>query len=1073
MGTITSSIGLISGIDTAGLIDQLIQLESQGKFRLQNRIQKLQAQQSALMDVNARLLNLKNVASGFRKNDIFQSMQATSSNPDVLTASVKPKAATGSFSFQVKQTVNTAQILSKGFASASSAPMGLSQLTFDFGQGKLNRDRDLSELNGGNGVDPGKISITDASGAQTNIDLSDAVTLNEVLDRINGNNEINVKAKVDGDRLVIDDLSGGGGSLTIANAAGSTAATDLGIVGSSAGGSIVGSNINNLSGGSSLKSLNDGTGVLVRNNVSDLVIFDRTGTAHNLDFGDIKLPIDNNTALADLNNNDGVTISTDSGNPDVKFVARDGTEFEVNLTGVTTVGELISRVNLETDGHIQLSVTDGNKLTVTDTVGGSGPLQVLGAGTNGAQTAQDLGIFNEEGVEEDSFAGEIIPNTITQAKANSIGDIIDRINEQTGGAVTASLAPDGVSLRITDNTGGASNLRIESTAGNPDLAQQLGIKTEPGGVAQNTVDGDRLIASLGSVMVNQLNGGKGLDGASTMTLTDRAGNSVTVDNLDQYTSLSEIVQAVNDAATAENVNITLGLNASGTALTVKDESGSTAGNLTISGDAAAALGIEGDVAANTVNGSHLNKQFVTSATKLSDLNYGKGISNGTFRITDQNGKSSNVNLNSNNTQTVHDLIQLINSRPIDVVARINDTGDGILLEPDNPGGTNPGGVLKVESVSGSTASDLRLLGSAAGNSGDEAVINGAYRLVVDLNETDSMNQVVEKINAGGVPISASVINTGSGANPFRLNLTSKISGLAGDIVLDTGGVDLGFSTVSKAQDAKVFFGAPGESGGFLMTSSDNTIKDVIKGVDLEIKSTSDKPVTINVGQNSKKVVDEVKKFVSAFNDVIERINEYDFFDVDTEERGLLLGNATTGRVRASLQRLIQQPAQGVDGQFRFLNQVGVRMGEGGKLTFNEDQFLEAYESNPAAVENLFTAFETQTTTSEEIAPGITVQGGTTTKTVLGVAERLDQLLEGLTDNFEGTFKLAEESFNNQIKVAEQRLEAMQSRLDRRRIQLERQFAAMETTLAQLQGQGNALASLSSNVQLAGKNLKLA
>lgn len=1071
MGTITTGIGLISGIDSAKIVDQLIQLESQGKFRLQNRIARLQTQQSALMDVNARLLNLKNIASGFRKNDIFQGMKALSSNEKVMTASAGSKAAAGTFNFQVKQTVGTAQLLSKGFASASNTPLGLDQLTFDFGQGRLNRDRDLSELNGGNGVDPGKFTITDGSGAQATINLSDAVTLNEVIDRINGNADINVKAKVDGDRLVIEDTSGGGGTLSVANAAGSSAASDLGITGSSTSGSIVGSVINSLSTGSSLKSLNDGTGVLVRNNVTDLLIIDRSGTAHNLDFGDIKLPITNDTDLSQLNNGDGVAISTDSENPDIKFVARDGTEYEVNLTGVTNVGQLISRVNSETEGHIQLSLKDGNKLSVTDTVGGDGPLQVLGAGSNGDQTAQDLGIFTDEDVNADSFDGQIIPNTITQAKANSLADIIDRINEQTGGAITASLAADGVSLQLTDNTGGAGNLQVQSTAGNPDLASQLGIKTEEGGVASSTVNGERLIAALGSVMVQQLNGGNGLEGASTLTLTDRAGNSVTVENLDQFTSLSEIIETVNQSAADAGVGITLALNKAGTGLSVQDQSGGSSSNLIVGGDAAAALGIEADVSTNSVNGKHLNQQYVTSATKLSDLNYGKGISNGSFRITDQNGKSSNVNVTSS-IETVYDLVALINSRPIDVKARINDTGDGILLEPSNLEGSGIG-PLKVETVSGSTAKDLNLLGNAKGTTGDEAVINGGYRRVLDLETTDSLNQVVDKLNASGIPVSASVINTGSGANPFRLNLTSKISGLAGDIVLDSGNTDLGFSTVNKAQDAKVFFGAPGESGGFLVSSSSNTIKDVIKGVELQIKSASDETVSINVEQDQQKVVDEVKKFVDAYNEVIARIDEYDFFDVDSEERGILLGNATTGRVRNSLQRLIQQPALGVEGPMRFLSQAGIRIGEGGKLTFNEDQFREAYESNPEAVEQLFAAYETQSKSPKEVLPGVTVQQEGSTSMVLGIAERFNELLESLTDNFDGTFKLAEESFNNQIKVAQQRLEAMEGRLDRRRIQLERQFAVMESTLAQLQGQNNALQSLQSNVNLAGQKLSLA
>ena len=138
----------------------------------------------------------------------------------------------------------------------------------------------------------------------------------------------------------------------------------------------------------------------------------------NIDLGRINTPIDNDTLLADLNNGAGVTISDDDTNNDIKFIDRDLTEYEVDLTGITTVGGLISRVNLETGGHIQISIhADGDKFTVTDTVGRSGNLKVLGAGTNNTQTAEDLGILNEAGVAADSFDGQLIPNSVQDARA--------------------------------------------------------------------------------------------------------------------------------------------------------------------------------------------------------------------------------------------------------------------------------------------------------------------------------------------------------------------------------------------------------------------------------------------------------------------------------------------------------------------------------------------------------------------------------------------------------------------------------------------------------------------------------
>ena len=397
-----------------------------------------------------------------------------------------------------------------------SPPLGLDELTFEFGQGMLSRDRDLESLNGGAGVDRGRIKITDRAGVVTTVDLTDVTSLNEVMDRIKTATSNVVTASVDGDHLVLTDSSGGLGSLTVANAVGDTTATDLGIAGTIAGATLTGTNINTISGTTSLSSLNDGTGVLVRNGVTDFTITARDGTAIAVKLGRIDAPITGATLLADLNNGAGITIGDDE-NKDIKFIARDGTEHEVSLNGVTTVGGLISRVNTATGGKIAITVhADGERLTVSDTTGGAGTLKVLGAGDNGTDTAEELGILNVAGVGAATFNGSPIPNTISDPPATTIANVITRINAATGnaGKVVASIAADGVSLQLADTTGGGGNLIVRGSTTNPYAAAQLGIETDVAGVAAATIDGSRLIAGLGSVLTKNLNGGTGLGTAT-------------------------------------------------------------------------------------------------------------------------------------------------------------------------------------------------------------------------------------------------------------------------------------------------------------------------------------------------------------------------------------------------------------------------------------------------------------------------------------------------------------------------------------------------------------------------------
>jgi flagellar capping protein FliD len=53
---------LASGVDSSSIIEQLVQIDAQGKARLQLRQNVLEARQQALTDVKARLSNLLTAA---------------------------------------------------------------------------------------------------------------------------------------------------------------------------------------------------------------------------------------------------------------------------------------------------------------------------------------------------------------------------------------------------------------------------------------------------------------------------------------------------------------------------------------------------------------------------------------------------------------------------------------------------------------------------------------------------------------------------------------------------------------------------------------------------------------------------------------------------------------------------------------------------------------------------------------------------------------------------------------------------------------------------------------------------
>jgi flagellar hook-associated protein 2 len=1052
MGTLTTGIGLISGIDTAALIDALITLESGGKTNLQTRLATLQTQQTALLDINARLLNLKSTALGLRTASVFDSATATSSDSSILTASAVGAVQPGSYSFLVKQIVSSSQKVSKGFTNADTTPVGLTSLTFELGRGKLSSDTELAELNGGNGAARGKIVITDGDG-DTTVDLSTATTIGEVLDAINASGA-DVTASVEGDHLVVTENTGD--ALTIADATGYTTASDLGIAGTDGGGSITGTDIRTLGGLTTLSSLNDGTGVYFNAGVDDIKITARDGTEIGVDFGRINEDIDADTLIEDLNGGSGITLNGDS-TEDITFVDRDGVEHDVDLTGIVTVQDLMDRVSDQTDGAITITVTDGNKFTVNDTTGGTERLKVLGAGPNGTDTADDLGILNVEGVDAASFDGSVLVNADHTPAAVTIQDVIDRINNDAdnGGEIVASIAADGVSLLITDTTGGGGNLVVESTPTNAYAARDLGIE---GNVAADTIDGNRLLAGLNSVLVRSLNGGSGLGGNTALDIQDRNGDSDSF-VIDEDGSLSDIIAQINASAA---IDVTASLNDAGNGLLITDNTGVEVSNLVISGSAAPELGIDADVAANAVRGTNAQLRYVAEGTKLSELNYGRGIGTGEFRITDGEGNQVTIEVDDD-LETVYDLIEHINAQAdaadpvVQITARVNDNGDGIQIDSDL--GT---GLITVESLEGSVASKLNLVGTAETEGGS---IDGSYEKSIAINASDTVNEIVEAINDAGIPVSASTLNSGVGATPIQIVFTSEITGTTGDLVIDDGGFGLGLTTLSEAQDAKVFFGSQDPAQATLIKRSSNTLDNVVPGVSIDLVSASDTAVTVSVSRDAQTIEDKIAEFASAFNDAVGRIDQYDFYNAETEEKGVLLGNGTTAQVRNALFRTVQQRATGVSGQYQYLSQVGLTIGSGGVLQFDRAKFQEAYNADPEAVEELFTAFQGSTTTSEEIAEGVTIEVSEQTYSQLGFGDLFDQLLDGLTNSIDGTVTLADEALQDQIDLTQSRIEAFDERLEAKRLRLQAEFAAMESALAQLQSQANALSSLTSNLSL--------
>ena len=242
-----------------------------------------------------------------------------------------------------------------------------------------------------------------------------------------------------------------------------------------------------------------------------------------------------------------------------------------------------------------------------------------------------------------------------------------------------------------------------------------------------------------------------------------------------------------DDINAAGIGIQASVNSAGNGIELNDTTGSTASNLVVadgdSNQTAEKLGLATNAATTSVNSGNLNLETVSENTTLASLNGGQGVAQGFFTITASNGAQGRVNLGSNQT-TIGDVLTEINTLGIGVQAQINSAGNGILLY-DTAGGS---GTLQVTEGQSTTAADLHLLGSESTtvvNGHSTQAINGSTVSTITLSPGDTLQDLANEINAANVGATATVFSDGSLLNPYHLAISSNVTGLAGQLQIDT------------------------------------------------------------------------------------------------------------------------------------------------------------------------------------------------------------------------------------------------------------------------------------------------
>ena len=316
---------------------------------------------------------------------------------------------------------------------------------------------------------------------------------------------------------------------------------------------------------------------------------------------------------------------------------------------------------------------------------------------------------------------------------------------------------------------------------------------------------------------------------------------------------------------------------------------------------------------------------------------------------------------------------------------------------------------------------------------------------VTLSGAATLEDLQTGINDLGAGVTASIVNAGSETTPaYRLILTATASGasngvtiVADETTLDfangggTGGVD----TLQAAQDAIATVGDPTLNPVTLQRSS-NAVTDAIPGVTLSLLSTTGSgTVSVNVTRDNGVVKENIKKFATAYNDIVKFVNERTTYDVTTKKGALFFTESTAKGFLSQLRQALSAP---VGGQITYssVGEIGFKTERDGAITVDDAKLDSVLSTNYKAVKSLF----------------INQTG------VAGVAQRINVAIDAIDDVSTGSLTVRTNALVKQLSNLTAEIGRKEDALSAYEEALKRQYAALDGLLSRLKGQTTFLQS---------------
>ncbi len=310
---------------------------------------------------------------------------------------------------------------------------------------------------------------------------------------------------------------------------------------------------------------------------------------------------------------------------------------------------------------------------------------------------------------------------------------------------------------------------------------------------------------------------------------------------------------------------------------------------------------------------------------------------------------------------------------------------------------------------------------------------------ITVSATDTLAAVRDKINGSGAGVTALIMTD---ANGSRLLLRSNTTGAANAFrttVTDADGVNndaaglsqLAFDPsagISVMTQNQVAANAAATVNGLAVSSTTNTLANIVDGLTLNLSAPTTGPVTVNVVADTATLKKTITDFAAAYTAVNTLIAGDTKYDPTTKTGGVLQGDSSATGLQRTL-RTLAGSASAASSVFGHLSDLGLQIQGDGSLTVNATQ-LDSALGNLAEVKKAFANSNPADPTQD------------------GFAKRFRVAADSMLD-VSGVLTTRTDGLGQQLQRNQTDQENMQTRLTGIEARLRAQYTALDATMAQL------------------------